>query len=196
MKLTRQEAGKLGYLASIPITEKAKAERVEHYNLSPKRCRHCGEVIPYNQRRKQFCDSSCSAKHTNVRRVIIQKTRPACLICGLIVKKDSLSYCSIICMGLGKTSDAFGKVEVGLVKERSTLKKYLMSKGQTGCASCKLEQWLGEPITLELDHIDGDASNNLPPNLRLICPNCHSTTPSWKGRNRGKGRKSRGLPLH
>lgn len=44
------------------------------------------------------------------------------------------------------------------------------------------------PIPLELDHIDGDLLNNVLSNLRLLCPNCHSLTPTYKNKNRRKGR--------
>jgi len=44
-----------------------------------------------------------------------------------------------------------------------------------------------------LDHIEGDASNNLPNNLRLICPNCDSQSDTFGAKNYGKGRKSRGM---
>lgn len=43
-------------------------------------------------------------------------------------------------------------------------------------------------IPLEIDHIDGNSENNSEENLRLICPNCHSLTATYKGANRGKGR--------
>lgn len=56
------------------------------------------------------------------------------------------------------------------------------------CESCRLETWMSEPITLELDHIDGDNKNNVKENLRLLCCNCHSLTPTWRGRN-NNGRK-------
>lgn len=42
-----------------------------------------------------------------------------------------------------------------------------------------------------LDHIDGDAANNRRDNLRMVCPNCDSQLPTFKSRNRGKGRHSR-----
>jgi 5-methylcytosine-specific restriction endonuclease McrA len=51
------------------------------------------------------------------------------------------------------------------------------------------------PITLkvpvELHHIDGDSKNNKLDNLILLCPSCHSLTPSFRGLNRGNGRKNR-----
>lgn len=48
------------------------------------------------------------------------------------------------------------------------------------CMRCKLTEWLGQPITLELEHKDGVNSNNDPGNLELLCPNCHSQTPTWR----------------
>lgn len=47
------------------------------------------------------------------------------------------------------------------------------------------------PIPIELDHIDGNPENNKSDNLRLICPNCHAQTPTYKGRNIGKVRNSK-----
>ena len=46
-------------------------------------------------------------------------------------------------------------------------------------------------VLLEIEHIDGDYTNNNEDNLILLCPNCHSLTATYKGANRGKGRKDR-----
>ena len=51
------------------------------------------------------------------------------------------------------------------------------------CECCNFTEWMGKPITLELEHIDGDNQNNVKYNLKLLCPNCHSYTDTWKGRN-------------
>jgi hypothetical protein len=46
--------------------------------------------------------------------------------------------------------------------------------------------WLGRPLSLDIDHIDGDFHNNLATNLRYLCPNCHSQTPNFAGRSKNK----------
>ncbi len=54
------------------------------------------------------------------------------------------------------------------------------------CALCATEPlWRGRPLPLEVDHIDGDWRDNRRENLRLLCPNCHSSTDSYRGRNKG-----------
>lgn len=52
------------------------------------------------------------------------------------------------------------------------------------CSRCNITDWLGEKISLELDHIDGDNWNNKLENIRLLCPNCHAITDNYKGKNR------------
>lgn len=61
------------------------------------------------------------------------------------------------------------------------------------CEVCKQDTWCEQPMPLDLDHIDGNYTNNTLKNLRLICPNCHAQTPTYKSKNRGNGRHYRNL---
>lgn len=55
------------------------------------------------------------------------------------------------------------------------------------CSICGIDEWQGKKISLQLDHIDGDNHNHRLENLRLICPNCHSQTDTYCGKNKVKG---------
>jgi hypothetical protein len=68
------------------------------------------------------------------------------------------------------------------------LKRALIESGAAyACSLCGNDgTWLGLPLTLEIDHIDGDFLNNEPDNLRFLCPNCHRQTPNFAGKSRGK----------
>lgn len=66
------------------------------------------------------------------------------------------------------------------------LKKRLVRLGllRDECHECKLgNSWNGKPITLQLDHSNGDSRDFRLSNLRILCPNCHSQTPTFSGRN-------------
>jgi DNA-binding CsgD family transcriptional regulator len=68
---------------------------------------------------------------------------------------------------------------------RHNLKARLVREGLkcNACEQCGLIDWLGQPITLALHHVNGERTDNRLENLMLLCPNCHSQTDNYAGRN-------------
>ena len=101
---------------------------------------------------------------------------------------------SIACMcRLLKFKPFEGKKIEEILVENSTyqsykLKKRLIAEGikKSVCESCGQSEWLEQPIPLELHHINGNNSDNRLENLRLLCPNCHALTDSYRGKNKRK----------
>lgn len=77
-------------------------------------------------------------------------------------------------------------VERSSYTNTSLLKKRLINAGllKNVCAICEAAEHNGQPVPLQMDHINGKKMDHRLENLRLICPNCHSLTPTYKGRNK------------
>jgi hypothetical protein len=70
-------------------------------------------------------------------------------------------------------------------KLTKTFRKKILLKEQNGkCLRCHISSWLDQPITLQIDHIDGNNRNNNRENSRLLCPNCHSQTETYCSKNK------------
>lgn len=115
-----------------------------------------------------------------------KKPRKNCLSCGEECNRPLAVYCSLKCQKEYQTKK---RVEADNFSPRAA-KRYLL-KIDSSCSICKISSWMDDPIVLEIDHIDGNFENNSLSNFRLICPNCHSQTSTYKNRNKGKGRHSR-----
>lgn len=76
----------------------------------------------------------------------------------------------------------------------AALKERLFREGILArrCARCGIEAWCDAPLALHLDHINGDSEDNRIENLRVLCPNCHSQTPTYCGRNKGRRKRASG----
>ena len=68
------------------------------------------------------------------------------------------------------------------------LKEKLIRDGikEYKCELCGLSEWQGQPIPLELHHIDGNHYNNELDNLQILCPNCHALQPNNSGKSTNK----------
>lgn len=78
-------------------------------------------------------------------------------------------------------------IEGSFVKS-SHLRMRLLREGikKAQCEVCGRAAWNGRPIPLELDHKNGRRNDNRLANIRLLCPNCHAQTPTYRGRNIGQ----------
>jgi len=89
---------------------------------------------------------------------------------------------------VGKSNPQFSLPEIlienSTYSSGSHLKKRLIREGllQNKCQVCGIHQWMGSNLSLQLDQINGKNSDNRIENLRLLCPNCHSQTPTFAGR--------------
>jgi predicted DNA-binding protein YlxM (UPF0122 family) len=74
---------------------------------------------------------------------------------------------------------------------RHNIRRRLLAEGikPNLCERCGISEWRGRPLALELHHRNGDGEDNRLENLVLLCPNCHSQTDTWGGRNSHKSRK-------
>jgi hypothetical protein len=165
------------------------------YDLNPKSCSFCEETLPYEKRKAKFCNHSCSASYTN--RGSRKHGEPAslCKFCNNPTKYHS-DFCNRKC----KNNFIINLWKQGLVNGNSgdgvskVIKDYLRLKFDDKCTSCGWSEI--NPITkrvpLQVEHIDGNWANNKEENLTLLCPNCHSLTPTFGALNRGNGRDLNG----
>ena len=111
---------------------------------------------------------------------------------------DPKRYCNASCRSKESHNQMFSDIENGVYtyKRNKPYKEYLISKHGHKCQMCSITEWGEKPTLLILDHIDGNSDNFGLDNLRVICSNCDTLTPTYKGRNKGKGRFARKQRYH
>lgn len=122
-----------------------------------------------------------------------------CLNCNKELNKRQIKYCSNQCQSDFQYKQYIKRwkngEEDGLSGQYALskyIRRYLLEKNNNKCSQCgwgEINKFTNT-LPLEIDHIDGDYRNNKEENLRVLCPNCHSLTPTYKGANK-KGREGR-----
>jgi hypothetical protein len=64
------------------------------------------------------------------------------------------------------------------------MKPHIIKERGHCCENCNNTHWLNQLIPLEIEHVDGNRTNNELSNLKLLCCNCHAQTPTWRGRKK------------
>lgn len=192
------------------IKNKLEEVGIKYYELNPtleiRNCLNCDKEFKIKKvEPNKFCGHACSASYNNKLRPKKEKKeinkrkreeykkrqKKTCLCCGVITTNK---YCGPKCQQNYFKNEKFKMIEQG-VKDLNTrwYKMYLINKNGEKCMECG---WCeinkkSNKIPLELEHIDGDSSNNELNNLKLLCPNCHSLTSTYKALNKGNGRHKR-----
>ena len=127
------------------------------------------------------------------------RSKDVCLICGKrLLYGHKTNYCAQHRPeGMGQERiDAWletGKMNYSVnTTVKGAIRDYIFNRQNKKCAICGITaEWNGKKLNFILDHIDGDASNSSPENVRLICPNCDSQLDTYKSKNRHSARTAR-----
>ena len=202
-KSIKEKVNALGFSSKTFYTQKEKIK-----------CLNCENEFEISsndkeEKNRKFCSSSCSAIFNNKKRkkessVSLWNNKVKeisyCIACGNNINRNSYKYCSNKCQLNYQQLNYIEKWKKGEVDGCSGefgvskyIKRYLFNKFDNKCSNCGWNEIniYTNNIPLEVEHIDGNATNNREENLILLCPNCHSLTPTFGALNKGKGRKSR-----
>ena len=139
-----------------------------------KKCLECGKEL--NKKGNKFCNRSCAVTYNNRKTPKRVKAIKECENCGKVMSKTQNKYCNVECSIDGMYKNiTLPKFLAGELYNNSTIRKVLIKLFEAKCSECNVtSSWNDKPLTLEVDHIDGNSDNCFPNNLRLLCPNCHS----------------------
>jgi hypothetical protein len=160
-------------------------------------CLKCGKETS----NPKFCSRSCAVSVTNIGKERsldknkFKYVRKDCLNCSnKLTRGKGRTFCSKLCESEYKKNIKYKKIEQEPNSFKSApVKKYLIEKHGEKCMDCGWDK--RNPVTnkvpIEIEHLDGNSNNNELSNLKLLCPNCHSLSPTYRALNKGNGRHKR-----
>ena len=133
---------------------------------------------------------------------VARKPRPPCRNCGNAVNSPSAIFCSNKCQQEHKYAVYVNKWKVKQVSGGKAghivsqyVRRYLIDRDGERCSQCGWQErhTITNKVPLEVHHVNGDHTDHSENNLRLLCPNCHSLTLTYRNLNKGNGRKHRAV---
>ena len=199
-------------------TEKAIKEKLKHYGLKQNKencyveicCENCGKIFSSRiAENRKCCSHSCAATINNKKypkrtkeqfidengKIIDKKY---CKYCGKFLCDVRNTYCNNTCKSNHIKKSIFNQIENNTISGSTSnksrrCKKYLIEKHGEKCMKCDWNEInpTSNKIPIEIEHIDGNSDNCELNNMILLCPNCHSLTPTFRALNKGNGRHNR-----
>lgn len=138
--------------------------------------------------------TSCARcnKQTRASHGLCRKCAKKPYICKRCGKYSSTEFC-LSCIRLNRIEATNIKIVNGeyTTSNMRSIKRYVILTRGHACEICHQTEWMGQPIPLVLDHINGRSSDNRLDNLRVVCGNCDMQLPTYKSKNKNSDRKSR-----
>jgi predicted nucleic acid-binding Zn ribbon protein len=160
-----------------------------------KSCIHCSKEFQAKDNRKKFCSQSCSASHAQLGKPSHNQKKPRNLCyCGSPIENPVSVFCSDQCRQSQKMGGITEWVQGGPAPlGPESITRWVKKLRGSACEECGWDQQ--NPVSgrsqTQVDHIDGDSTNLMYTNLKVLCPNCHSMTPTFGSLNRGKGTRTK-----
>ncbi len=148
---------------------------------------------------------SCRNRSDAFRKLNMQKSGASYSILNRRIERDEIDISHFVeynTEGASKTNKLpleLILVSNSLYSNTRDLKHRLIKEGilKNQCQKCNNRGiWQGQPLVLQLDHINGKRHDHRKENLRLLCPNCHTQTDTYGGKNIGRQHESRADGLH
>lgn len=140
-------------------------------------CEKCGANHDGSMGSGRFCSKKCArsfstaAKREDITARVRKKMRARCRSDEILAEK------------LKRAEERLAKQQVWETMSNAARYRRVREEQEGKCLTCGISEWQDKPIVLELDHIDGNRGNETRENLRYLCPNCHSQTPTFRVRN-------------